>query len=297
MNQKIWIFFFLISIKQNLFSQLEQHKNFGVNFGVVVAVGTHFQRFGYVLQGYYVYNFAQVNASVRVYDNFKSLGPKGEHIEFNGALGLCFGYGKTNGDPNHFVGPLANQTGYRNSIAYSYNFWINTIKTSQVTGTVAFQIEKFSLIIENDLLAKPMLDRFRTGAILLQYQDKQMQYALNCTLWTGFLGLPVRNDSIFPHKGYLSDVDGKHTNTSHGLLSAQIKSGNSYGQYLQANVGVDAEQVRNVVQNKLVHTVFNNNFYFPMIDTKGKPYLYRKNQFVKKPKLYFNTFICPDTFY
>ena len=297
MKQKICIFFFLIGINCTLFSQLEQYKNYGFNFGVIGAFGTHFQRFGFVFQGYYVYQFAQLNASVRVYDNFKSLGPKDEHTEFNGTLGICLGYGKTTNETNQFLSSISNQTGYKNSFAYSYNFWFNTIKTSQVTGMVAFQFNKVSVILENDLLAKPMLDRFRTGAFLIQYQDKQIQYAINCTLWTGQLGLPVRNDPLFPHKGYLNDINGVYPHTSHGLLSGQVKIANDYGQYLQANLGVDAEQVRNAVQNKAAHTIFKNNYYLPMIDSNSKQYLYHPNQKVKRPKLFLNGFTSPDIFY
>lgn len=297
MKQKLFIIFFSAALYSNLFSQLEQNKNFGFNIGIIGAVGTHFQRFGFVFQGYYVYQFAQINASVRVYDNFKTLGPKGEHTEFNGALGICLGYGKTTKETNQFVSSVGNQTGYKNSFAYSYNFWYNSIKTSQVTGTVAFQIEKLSLIFENDLLAKPMLDRFRTGAFLIQYQDKQIQYALNCTVWTGQLGSPVRNDSLFPAKGYLNDENGRYANTSNGLLSGQIKMANSYGQYLQGNVGIDAEQVRNAVQNKAAHTLFKNNYYFPMLASDSTQYLYHKNQKIRKPKLFLNAYTSPDIFY
>jgi hypothetical protein len=288
MTLKKIIFVFLIGISLKNYAQLEQTAHYGFNVGFVSAFGTHFQKFGVVVQGYYVYQFVQVNASVRLYDNFKNLGPKGEYAEINAALGLCVGYGKKNRETNQFVSSVGNQTGYTNSIAYSYNVWYNRRKTSQVTGIIALQFHHFSVISENDLLAKRILDRFRTGALLLQYQDKHIQYAVNATLWTGQLGRAVTNDTLFPYKGYINTEGGVYANYSHGLLSAQIKVSNEYGQYLQ---------VRNVLQNKAVHTIFPNNYHIPMIDTTGNQYLYKKGQVIKKPKLYLNAFTNANIFY
>lgn len=299
------IIILLIGFCSSVFSQLEIEKNFGFNVGFVGAFGTHVQRFGIVVQGYALYDFAQVNASIRLYDNFRDLGPKGEHPELNAALGLCLGYGNKTKEENWFMSSISNQTGYKNSISYSYNIWRNTIKTSQVTGIIAFQFNHFSIVIENDLLAKPMLDRFRTGAFLIQYQDKCFQYAINCTMWTGKMGPGVRTDSLFPKSGYLCTEDGCYSNLSHGLLSAQVKYANEYGQYLQANAGIDAEQVRNVVQNKIIHDMpfvpekWNKarNHYIPMIDTTGNQFLYHKDQKIRKPKLFLNAYTSPNIFY
>jgi hypothetical protein len=305
MSRIKFIIIFLIGFYSSAFSQLDIGKTYGFNVGFVSALGTHVQRFGVVLQGYYVYQFAQVNASVRLYDNFKDLGPKGEHAELNTAMGLCLGYGKKTTDVNNFVSSICNQTGYKNSIAYSYNIWCNKIKTSQVTGIIALQFNHFSIISENDLLAKPMLDRFRTGAFLLQYQDKNFQYAINCTIWTGKMGDIIRNDSIYPYFGYSSAHGGVYPNLSHGLLSTQLKYANEYGQYLQANMGIDAEQVRNTMQNKIIHDMpfipkkWNKaqNVHIPMIDREGNQYLYRKEQKIKKPKLFLNGYTSPNIFY
>lgn len=297
MFKPIFITVVLICLFTKSQAQFELNKNYGFQVGFVGAFGTHVQRFGIHIQGYYRYGFAQVNAGVRLYDNFKNLGPLGEHPELNAFAGLCIGYGKTTTEQNVFLSAVSNQTGYRNSVAYSYNWWINKKGTSQVTGIVAFQFQKISIISENDIFAKPTLDRFRTGATLLQYQDKNFQYAINATMWTGQLGRTVTNDSLFPYKGYINSENGIYANLSHGLLSAQVKWANEYGQYLQGNIGVDAEQVRNVLQNKTAHTFFHNNYHLPMIDTEGKQYLYRKEKHIKKPKAFINAYCNPQVFY
>jgi hypothetical protein len=219
-----------------------------------------------------------------VYDNFKNLGPKAKYTEFNAALGFCIGYGTKTTEKNLFMSSISNQTGYKNSVAYSYNIWRNKVKTSQVTGIIAFQFNHFSIISENDILAKPILDRFRTGAMLLQYQTKEFQYAINATMWTGQLGNIVKNDSLFPGHGYINTEGGLYQNLSHGLLSAQVKWANEYGQYLQANAGMDSEKIRNALQNKALHDVLPKNYHMPMIDTAGNQYLYRPEQKIKKAK-------------
>jgi hypothetical protein len=297
--------FIALGFYTTVFSQLELEKNFGFNIGFIAAFGTHTQRFGIVVQGYGVYNFTQINASFRLYDNFKDLGPKGEHPELNAALGLCLGYGKKTNEENLFLSSISNQTGYKNSVSYSYNVWRNTIKTSQVTGIISIQFNKFSIISENDLLAKPILDRFRTAAVLLQYQDKQFQYGINCTMWTGKMGNVVKTDSLFTAIGYVDTTNSVYGNISHGLLSAQCKFANEYGQYLQANIGIDAEQVRNGVQNKLIHDMpfipkkWNKaqNVHIPMIDDQGNQYLYHTGQKIKKPSLFLNGYTSPNVFY
>jgi hypothetical protein len=297
------ILFFGISA--SAFAQLEIENNFGFNLGFVSSFGTHFQQFGVVVQGYGVHNFAQINVAFRLYDNVKNLGPKDEHAEINAAIGLCLGYGKKTKEENLFVNSITNHTGYKNSFSYSYNFWLNKINTSQTTGIISFQFNHFSIIAENDLLSKPALDRFRTGAFLFQYQNKNFQYALNCTMWTGKLGHGVRTDTLFPKAGYLNTEGGVHTNLSHGLLSGQIKYANEYGQYLQLNAGIDDERVRNVVQNKLIHDMpfvpakYNKgkNHHIPMLDENGNQYLYHPNQKIKNPKLFLNAFTSPNVFY
>jgi hypothetical protein len=75
------------------------------------------------------------------------------------------------------------------------------------------------------------------------------------------------------------------------------------GQNLQANAGIDAEQVRNFVQNRFVHDVFRGkkhrpkNCHIPMVDTAGNQYLYRPGQKIKPVKPSWNLFTSPAIFY
>ena len=181
---------------------------------------------------------------------------------------------------NPFLSSVSNQTKYLNAIAYSYNAWFNKRKTTQQTGIVAFQFDRISLITENDILARQTLDRFRTAAVLVQYQyEDKFQAAVNCSMWTGSMGNKHEINRPQFHQGcYMDTVGSVYANTSHGLLSAQFKYNVGYSQNVQANAGIDAEQVRNTVQNKFIHDMpfipkkWNKarNCHIPMLDEKGK---------------------------
>jgi hypothetical protein len=300
------IFFILL---EPSFSQemLYQNKNIGFNVGANCAIGSHFQRFGVSVNFFYLNNFIQTNTEVRAYFSFKNLGPKFIDPELVFAQGIVFGYSSKQSFYNPFLSSISNQTGFKNSVGYSYNIYCNNIKTSQVTGIAAFQFDKISLITENDILAKPILDRFRTGAVLIQYQYQDIyQAAINCTMWTGKMGRSVETDRLEIYtKCYMDTTNGVYFNISHGLLSAQFKYNIGLSQTVQANLGIDAEQVRNAFQNKFIHNMkfipkkWNKakNCHIPMIDEDGNQYLFQPESKIRKPKLYWNVFSNPNIFY
>lgn len=277
-------------------AQTYSSNNYGLNVGAVTALGNRFQRLGVTLQTFYYSGFAQFNTEVRVYHSFKSPGPARQYNDLVVSAGLTLGYGEKQTRLDPFLGTVSNQTKYTNSIGYSYNLYFNKIKTTQQTGIIALQFHQLSIITENDIFARPTLDRFRTGAILVQYQYKdQYLFGINCTLWTGQMGNKVR----YSRGCYLDTTNGVYTNYSAGLLSAQFKVALNNGQTLQANAGIDAEQVRNFVQNRLIHDVINKskNCEIPMLDAVGNQYLYRAGQEVKRVKPYWNVFTGAGYFY
>jgi hypothetical protein len=281
--------------------------NIGFNIGANFAVGSHFQRFGMNLNFFYVNQFFQANSEVRAYVSFKNLGPKKIYNELILSQGVVFGYGGKVGYFNPFINSVSNQTRYKNAVGYSYNAYFNKVKTTQQTGIVNLQFGAASLIVENDILAKPLLDRFRTGAFLLQYQHlDQFQAAVNCSMWTGEMGKRVQDENgHFIGNCYIDTTGGVYPRISHGLLSAQVKYNIGLSQNVQANIGIDAERVRNVMQNRFIHDVgfipaswFKRyNCHIPMIDDKGEQYIYKEGQKVKKPEVYWNVFSNANLFY
>ncbi|MDI1356211.1 MAG: polymorphic toxin type 23 domain-containing protein [bacterium] len=284
-----------------------KNANVGFNIGLNLAFGTHFQRAGLNFNFYYVNSFFQTNSEVRVYYSFKNLGPKFRCPELVLSQGIVFGYGTRDTLFNPFINSISNQTGCRNSFSYSYNAYFNTIGTSQQTGLVAFQFNTISVISENDLLARPGLDRYRTGAVLLQYQyADQFQAALNCSMWTGKMGHKIpTSDPHFLSECYMDTTGGKYCKFSHGLLSAQFKYNLGYSQNVQATVGVDAEQVRNALQNHFLHDApllpeklhRGKNCHIPMVDQEGQQFLYKEGQEPRKAKFLLNVYTNASVFY
>lgn len=282
-------------------------KNVGFNVSANFAVGSHFQRFGLNFNFLYINKFFQSNTELRTYFSFKNLGPPKIYNELVFAQGLVFGYGPKKDYYNPFVNSVSNQTSHASSVAYSYNVYFNKIRTKQVTGIISLQFNNVSVVMENDIFAKQFLDRFRTGAFLIQYQYRDIvQAGINCTMWTGAMGKSVKHeDTHFIGSCYMDTTGGTFTEFSHGLLSAQIKYNIGLAQNVQINVGIDAERVRDVMQNKLIHDVgfvpknwfHRYNCHIPMLDDKAEQYIYKPGQKIKNPVFYWNTFSNANLFY
>ncbi len=299
----------LLSIAPVLFFPFQTYAQFsdtntGATAGLVLALGNRFDRIGVQVNAYYVYRFVQINPALRFYYNFKSPGPKKRYGEYVASIGLCLGYGKTDSTYRPFREVISNQTRYINSFAYAYNCYFNKIGTTQQTGIICFQFSHFSFISENDIYARPMLDRFRTGALMLRYQDSSLQIALSTALWTGQMGKRRMDNPDFP-AGYIDTSGAVYGNCSHGLLSLQVNYWLPYFQNMQVNMGVDAEQVRHAIQNRLIHDFFfiprrwysPVNAHIPMLDERDQQFLKKEGQKVRPAKLYYNAFLNPATFY
>lgn len=171
---------------------------------------------------------------------------------------------------------------------------------------MSLQFGKVQLICEDDLFAGGIRDEFRTGSFLAQYRHQDFQYTLNFfTGWTGRRG-KVTLDSNYPSRnGYMDMSESLYGYVSAGLISAQVQYAGDYGQIYQGNVGIDAEQVRNFFQNKLIHRLFfstkngrwRGGSDLPMISSNGDMYLYKTGQIVRRAKPYVNFFVNPSLFY
>ena len=70
-------------------------------------------------------------------------------------------------------------------------------------------------------------------------------------------------------------------------------------------IGIDAEQVRHVFQNRIVHDMYfiperfigYKNVHYPMLQKDGTPFLQRPGQKVRKPKPFFNLGLNDNLFY
>ena len=100
--------------------------NYGINGGIIIALGNKIDRIGLSVNSYYFLKKIQVNPEFRIYYNFKNLGPKKKHFEAHVALGVVYGYGeKMDTDTNLFYSSVSNHTYRKNSIGYSFNYYFN----------------------------------------------------------------------------------------------------------------------------------------------------------------------------
>lgn len=298
-------FFFFLLIQQFCFAEADVRQ--GGNIALVVSYGSHQKRIGLVMQKYVVSNFLQFNPSVRVYYNFTNLGPKQKCWEMLASMGAVVGFGNKYNPlvSDEFLSNVANFTQYKNSVVYSYNWYRNDIGTSQVTAVCGLQSGYWQVLMENDMIAAPYLDRFRTGAFLLQYATKDYQIALNSTMWTGESRVRVTDTKYPSRHGYRQMTNEQFGNCSSGILALQVKVKSNYHQVWQGSVGVDADQVRHFIQNKLIHDMFflpkqfsnKVNAHFPMLQPDGSPYLFLPGQKIRKPKFYGQLCLNPSLFY
>ena len=154
-------------------------KKYDLNIGLHIVAGTHFDRLGISCNGYFAGANYQLNPGFKLYYNWKNIGPSKRYFEFAPSIGILFSFGETDSSENLFFTTVSNQTNRKNSVAYSFNYYLNRIKTSQATGTVSLQFRNFQIITENDLFGMSIRDEFRTGSILVQLRNKYLQYGIN----------------------------------------------------------------------------------------------------------------------
>lgn len=296
-----FIYYFLVLC--TLTAQTYRDRHVGVQFGICASGGTHTTQFGIFLRGYYKNNWFQWNNDIRINYYYRNLGPKTPHPEIQISTGILGAFGKKVKRDNPYWSKVGNQTRYNNSIGYAYNIYINKIHTSQLTGTFMFQFGRFYWVNENDIFARPMKDRFRTAGAEIGWQEKNIRVAGTIQLWTGELGKAVQGTSYPSPAGYLDTTHSKYPFLSHGLLFFHLDyADRTYIQQWRAAAGVDAEQVRHAIQNKLMHDFILHpmekknpeNYHLPMISKDGQQYLFQSGQTIRKPKPYLNLFYNPD---
>ncbi len=302
-----FLFFQLIALKK-IQAQENFSESFGGNLSLSFRLGTKLNAIGLVLQGFYYREHIQVNGNLRLVYNFNTFVPKKSGFEIQSSLGLLICLGEVKDSiQNPFLHSLSNQTGREYSFGYAINLYLDQIKTSQPTGTIALQYNRFQFLTENDILGRPSSDRYRTAGVLFLYRFDDYQIGLNTLLWTGNpTGSMIVRDSNYPSKyGYVDMKGAKYGNFSTGIMSLQIQYVLPYQQIAQANIGLDSEWIRHFWQNRLIHDMYfipaklnpAKNPHIPMVDTEGNPYLYEEGQKVRRNQFYFNLGLNQSPFY
>jgi hypothetical protein len=291
--KQFFLFVPLFLLTFNAAAQLDFAKGFGGQIGFSFNLGSHFNRIGLIAKVYYHYEHVQANVQIAGYYNPRSFATGIPSWEGQLRVGVVAAFGvKDSIHYSPFINEISNQTSRPYSIGYSYNFYLDNIKTSQVSGTFGFGIHGFSLLMENDFLAFFQEDKHRTGAIGLYYRIKNTQIGIANIAWTADPYGPntiTLKSKQFPAKyGYRKTKNVLYEGNSAGVLSIGVEQYLGFGQYLGAAIGVDADQIRNAFQNLLIHDSFLlTDPHIPMVDTEGKQYLYEEGQKIRPAKFFF----------
>lgn len=294
-------------------NQSYQKQNFGISAGAIVNLGSHVAQIGLYLSGYYYQSrneleCLQINSNARWTFNYKNWGASGKFRETKVGIGLVAAWGQNGAKQKYFHSLVSNQTGRDYSLGYGYNFYFDNRNTSQRTGTVGFQFYDFEIMHENDILATSGSDRFRTAALMVAYSKDSIRVGLNSLLWTGNSNSPLAKnhyDTSFTRYGYKDLSNTPYGKFSNGVIGVQAEYALGFGQNLKLSTGVDSEKIRNVIQNKIIHDMYfipakwvkTKNLHIPMLDNSGLPYLYQKDQQVKKSRLYYQFSLNDNDFY
>ncbi|MGM0581070.1 MAG: polymorphic toxin type 23 domain-containing protein [Bacteroidota bacterium] len=191
---------------------------------------------------------------------------------------------------------------------YIYRYYFNKWNTNQPTGEIGLNFGHFFLYHENDLLAAKSVDKFRTAAMRIGYQDSIQSIATSFILWTGNKDHPNTkriNSSDFSRYGYFDLSDNPFGKYTHGILAIDYARQLPFGNQIRISSGYDHEKIRNSIQNKFMHDLpiwpqkWNTakSRHVPMVDQEGNAYLYRENQKLREGKFYWGVFLNSPHFY
>jgi len=304
-----WVFILFTLCPNFCFSQSE-NLNFGGTAGLTFTFGTQVNRIGLTAKGFAVYNQFQLNGSASFFHNFQTFGIKKGGWEHQESIGLIFGYGENQIDNfDALIEILGNQTKRKHSFGYAYNFYTDANKMNQKTGTFSVQLNRLLFITENDAFSWFANDRYRTAAATFRYRiDEFTYFELQSTLWTGdpFYSTIQPIYRNYPNPSGYEDMTGsRFTENSHGILAARIIRLLPYQQQVSMNIGIDAEQIRHTLQNRLIHDLpfipksLNppRQPHIPMIANDGQPYLFQEGQTIRPSRFWFNLNMNAPNFY
>lgn len=280
MKLKFYYIFILIFLSTSLRAQKWSDDHWGVQVAITADIGTHINQIGLKVQGYYSYEFVQLNLGNHIRFNASHFGGRKDFVTQRINTGIALLAGKRNSRPQLILDGLNHQSNHDYALAYNYLWYFDNAGSSQRSGGFGLHIQQISLYVENDLFAGSGRDMYRTSHASVSYHDDLYNFSLNTQLWTGNTrGTRLLNtlDSIYV-KGY-KDLSATHYGkTSHGILSLGVDYQIFYGNYLSAVAGIDSERIRNGLQNRFMHNKKfvpmrwrKPNVNYPMLNSEGLP--------------------------
>lgn len=275
----ILITLFVFFLKST-FCQFIEREKFGVKLGLELDFGTHSNRLGFGMSSFYQYDFVQANISYSFRFNFSNLGGRSSFLTHKISTGVGGVFGNRNSVENFNIQEYYFHGDRNYGLSYHYIWYLDNVNSSQRSGAFHSRIQNFNFLIENDFFAGLGHDQLRTGSISLVYRQEYIQYFTQLKLWTGITEeTPRKNDKadLYPN-GYKDLSSNNFGKTSHGILSVGSYFLLPFQNVASASIGIDAEQIRNFFQNKLIHDKRftpkrwrKPNAHYPMLNEEGYP--------------------------
>jgi len=279
-----------------VYGQVEEYR---FNVQLAFSLGAPVNSLGVNIIGeYFGQEEVEIAIGYGVAYNFDNYGPSISHFEHRilGSVHYLWGDKEYVKKDMPYMRYIDSQNA-GNSFGYSWERFFNKIHTSQNVGTVHFRLENMVMQFSNDVFANSNgKDRFRTGAFGVGYIEENVFYNTKLLFWAGdshCKGVKKVRDSDFPARwGYRDISDCLYGDISHGIWSIGVNVGTRYNQVLGAQLGVDREQIRNVVQNKIFHDLYfiprainkTKNLHLPMKTVDGENFLYKEGQKIRPSK-------------
>lgn len=249
--------------------------HFGGSVGLVMNIGSHVTSAGINIKGYYTDCFVQVNAGSTFYLHYKSYGGRTRFWENRNVIGAVLLAGKREKLIDFQLDGLNHQTTYDYGLGYNYLFYFDNKGTSQVSGGWGFHIKNLSIYHENDVFGGQAKDRFRTGHFYTSYLWRDFKFGIGINLWTGDSQQSFWQRTPFEGcpGGFKNLEDNPFGKTSHGNVYGSMVYNLPYGQDFHFKIGIDSEQARHIVQNRVIHDT--GRFFgrsapqYPRMDEQG----------------------------
>ncbi len=207
------------------------------------------ENFSFFLQGAYFYSFVNVGIPLPSHSFFVS-----------GAVVLSVG------EEGRFLNPHIPVGAFSHNIVYQYQYFGDTINTSQASGIVGYYYTQsdwlLGITIENDFLAFLDQDHYRTAALeivsLFSTNNFLWGIALGLKMWTGNTDYSNFEERRRTHRGMPIDISSREVIGAlnrHGILYLA-----GYFESFKLSVGIDAEEIRDLFQNNF-HYFINSSPY------------------------------------
>jgi hypothetical protein len=274
------IVFFICLLSTIGFSQTFRATNYGFTTGLLLNFGTHVNAIGINLKAYYQDYFYQFNGGTSFCWNINSYGGRKRFWESRNTVGIVLLGGKKTNTVDFQLDGLNHQTTYNTGIGYNYLWYFDNVHTSQRSGGWALHLKNWSFYMENDVFGGQAKDRFRSGHFAVSHRTGDFKISSGFYIWTGETDSSSwqRGATDACPYGYKLLDDAPYGTTSHGILYGSLLYNASYGQNLVIRAGIDDENLRNFIQNKLIHdliwlpkTIERKTPNYPRLNKYGCP--------------------------